>query len=174
MARTLREWLKSSEFLRNHPRIANLVGSDAPHLWVPQRRTVALSVAIGAVIMVLPLPGQCLIAALVAIRFRLHLPTTVIVTLVSNPLTMLPLMGLAWMIGALLLGQPLALPAGLAPGDGLPWTTGMRDAAGPFLVGLPTLAILLSMLGYGLTHAGWRWAVVRKWRSRAARRSHAG
>ena len=172
MARTLRKWLSTvGTAIRAHPHIARFLGNDTPQLWVPQRRSVALGAAIGAAVSVVPLPAQALIAAMVAIRFHAHLPTAVALTFLSNPLTALPLWGLAWMLGALCLGQPLAWPEPAVLPPNAEWAAWMKDAAKPLLVGIPLLATMLSLSFFGLTRLGWRLAVVCKWRSRHAPRT---
>ena len=44
----------------------------------------------------------------------------------------------------------------------------------PLLVGLPLLAVLLSVVGYIAVRILWRWYVVRKWRQRRHLRSTRG
>ena len=166
MAKTIREWLRASETVRNHPHIARFLGGARPELWVPQRRSVALGAGIGAAVSVLPLPGQCLIAGLAAMRFRAHLPTAVMLTFLSNPLTTLPLWGVAWMLGALCLGHPIAWPDDAMWSSARDWTVWIQGAGRPLLVGIPLLAAMLGLSFFTLTHVGWRLAILRKWRGR--------
>src|SRR6476661_8662353 len=170
MARTIRQWLGASVTLRNHPRITRFLGDANPELWLPQRRSVALGAGIGAAVSVLPLPAQWMIAALAAMRFRAHLPTAVVLTFLSNPLTTLPMWGVAWVLGALCLGQPIVWPDAATWSNGADWATWLGNAGQPLLIGIPLLATVLGVAFFGLTHAGWRFAVVRKWRSRPAAR----
>lgn len=171
MAWSIREWLRRSDWVRHHPQIARLLGHDKPHLWMPQRRSVALGAGIGAAISVVPLPAQTLIAACAAVRFEAHLPTAVVVTFLSNPLTALPLWGVAWMLGALCLGQPMAWPDHTLALDSAGWAAWLHSAGMPLLVGIPLLAALLGFSFFGLTRIGWRLAVVHRWRTRRAARN---
>ncbi|GAA4015903.1 DUF2062 domain-containing protein [Actimicrobium antarcticum] len=150
--------------------MARFLGNNTPQLWIPRRRSVALGAAIGAVVSIVPLPAQTLIAALLAVRFKAHLPTAVVVTFLSNPLTALPLWGLAWMLGALCLGHPVGWPALSFSTSGAEWLSWLQGTGRPLLLGMPLLAALLGIAFFGLTHMGWRLAVVRQWHGRRAAR----
>jgi uncharacterized protein (DUF2062 family) len=171
MAKSLREWLRGADMIKKHPHIARFLGNAQAHIWIPRRRSVALGAAIGGAISIVPLPAQTLIAALLAVRFKAHLPTAVVLTFLSNPLTALPLLGLAWMLGALCLGHPLAWPEQVFGAGSGQWLDWIRTAGKPLLLGMPLLAALLSLSLFGLTHAGWRFAIVRQWRARRSARS---
>lgn len=167
MARTLREWFCSSDFINRHPQVARFVAQTAPHTLIPRRRAVALGAGVGAVIGTLPIPGQCILAALAAIRLNAHLPTAVGITLISNPLTMLPQIGIAWMIGALLLGQPVGWPDAAFWADFTSGNSAWVERAGmPLLVGVMMMASVLGLTLFAAVDLGWRYAIVRKWRRR--------
>jgi uncharacterized protein (DUF2062 family) len=171
MATSFREWLRHADMIKKHPHIARFLGKAQPQIWVPRRRSVALGAAIGGAISIVPLPAQTIIAALLAVRFKAHLPTAVVLTFLSNPLTALPLLCLAWMLGALCLGLPLAWPEQSFGSSGAQWLDWIRHAGKPLLLGMPLLATLLSLSLFGLTHAGWRLAIVRQWRHRQGERA---
>lgn len=171
MAKSFREWLRNADVIKKHPHIARFLGTPQPQVWIPRRRSVALGAAIGGAVSILPLPAQTIIAALLAVRFKAHLPTAVVLTFLSNPLTALPLLCLAWMLGALCLGHPLAWPEQAFGSSGAQWLDWIRTAGKPLLLGMPLLAVLLSLSLFGLTHAGWRLAIVRQWRNRRLARS---
>lgn len=166
MPKTQRSWMNASELLKNHPQIARLLRSGQPQLWTPRRRTVAIGAAIGTAISVLPIPAQALLAAFAAIQFNAHLPTAVVLTFIGNPFTMLPILGLAWMLGALCLGQPLDWPAFTLPSDGSGWFGLFQDAGVPLLLGVPLLAVISGVLAFGIVLAGWKDAVVYRWKRR--------
>ncbi len=144
------------------------------NLWHLHRRSVAGGVAAGMFAGLIPgsNPVQFSAAALLAIGFRVNLPIAVIVTLYSNPFTIVPLYLLAFKLGQLVL---LAPDGGLPPFDiagdsagawlaaGYDWIT---TAGKPLLVGIPLLAMLLSIAGYTLVRLGWRCYVIRAWRTR--------
>src|SRR4029077_7443076 len=77
------------------------------NLWHLHRRSVAGGFAVGMFAGLIPgsNPVQFTAAALLAIGFRVTLPIAVIVTLYSNPFTIVPLYYLAFKLGKLALGE---------------------------------------------------------------------
>ena len=75
-------------------------------LWAIRRRNVVPAFALGIYIGFLPFPGHMIIAALLALTFRVHIPVAVISTLPINPLTMGPVYFMCYKFGLLLLGYP--------------------------------------------------------------------
>ena len=65
------------------------------------------AVSVGCFWALLPLPIQTLLTLLTAIFFRANLPVMVVPVWISNPLTMVPLYGTGFLIGAYLTGTPL-------------------------------------------------------------------
>lgn len=75
-------------------------------LWGVRRRTIVPAFALGLFISFLPVPGHVIIAALLALVLRVHIPVAALTTFVSNPLTIGPMFYLAYRIGRFLLGFP--------------------------------------------------------------------
>src|SRR5258706_16166985 len=75
-----------------------------PNLWCLNRGSVAGAVAIGFFAGLIPGPFQMLGAALLAVPLRKNLPVALLMTLFTNPLTILPLYVLAYGYGSPLLG----------------------------------------------------------------------
>src|SRR3954471_12439277 len=75
------------------------------NLWHLHRRSVAGGVAVGMFAGLIPgsNPVQFTVAALLAVLFRVNLPIAMIVTLYSNPFTIVPLYYLAFKLGQLVL-----------------------------------------------------------------------
>src|SRR3954468_14432451 len=103
------------KFLRKHlPKVATgrsyrLAGMFGPwlhhpNLWCLNRRSVAGAVAIGLFCGLIPGPLQMLGAVLLAIPLHRNIPVAMLVTLYTNPLTIVPLYLLAYGYGMLLLG----------------------------------------------------------------------
>ena len=142
-----------------------------PRLLVLRRRSVALGAGIGALASVIPLPIQIPVAVLTAVWLRAHVAVAAAATLVSNPLTVVPMWAAAWKIGTVLAGGPDA-------GQSWQWATvfdadlwsraGLADAFStvgpPLLFGLPVLGAALALAAYALVMLGWRFSVV--WRRR--------
>ncbi len=176
----LRKFLPSHATINANRHVARFGDRLRHHnLWHLHRRSVAGGVAVGMFAGLIPgsNPVQFSAAALLSIGFRVNLPIAVIVTLYSNPFTIVPLYLVAFKLGQLVL---LAPDGGLPPfdiagdswsawlGASLEWLTTVGK---PLLVGIPLLALLLSVAGYALVRLAWRCHVIHAWRARRRRRS---
>src|SRR3954465_1425621 len=130
------------------------------NLWHLHRRSVAGGVAVGMFAGLIPgsNPVQFTVAAMLAVLFRVNLPIAMIVTLYSNPFTIVPLYYLAFKLGQLVLFDTQATMPDLAfdfEGKGFrEWIPALIDWLGsigkPLLIGIPLLALLLAALSYPL------------------------
>lgn len=149
MRRRLQSWLPSEEKLRAH-RGLRWLGPllRRPWLWHLNRRRVAAGAAIGVFFGFLIPLLQIAAAAAVAVLLRANLPVAAAATLVSNPVTYVPIWVAAYRTGAALLGEPvdeaqaMALAAELDAGDGEPGTFADRvfDIGKPLMLGLAIFA----------------------------------
>ena len=149
------------------------------NLWHLHRRSVAGGVAVGMFAGLIPgsNPVQFTVAALLAVLFRVNLPIAMIVTLYSNPFTIVPLYYLAFKLGQLVLFDTGATMPDLAfdlEGKGFrEWIPAAMDWLGsigkPLLIGIPLLALMLAALSYPLVRVSWRCYVVHTWRRRKER-----
>ena len=76
-----------------------------PNLFHINRASVSTSFFIGIFVAFLPIPGQTLIAAFLALLFSSNLPIAVALVWISNPLTIAPLFIFTYGVGVLLLGM---------------------------------------------------------------------
>ena len=172
-----RKYLPSHATISENRHVARF-GSLLTHhnLWHLHRRSVAGGFAVGMFAGLIPgsNPVQFTAAALLAIGFRVNLPIAVIVTLYSNPFTIVPLYFLAFKLGQLVAMDSGASMPELAfhlEGKGfrewlpaaLEWLTSIGK---PLLIGLPLLAIILAAISYPLVRVAWRCYVVQAWRRR--------
>jgi len=177
-----RKYLPSHDSIRSNRHIARL-GPWLQHhnLWHLRRRSVAGGIATGLFAGLIPgsNPVQFTAGALLAIAFRVNLPIAVMVTLYSNPFTIVPLYYVAFKLGQLVLFQTDGELPHLAfslEGKGfrewipaaLEWLTSIGK---PLLIGLPLLAVLLAVIGYFATDWAWRLYVRCAWQSRRRRRA---
>ncbi|KIA79488.1 MULTISPECIES: DUF2062 domain-containing protein [Chromobacterium] len=150
---------------------------DHPALWAFNRRKVAMGVAVGLYSGVMPGFTQKATALALTLLLRVNLPAAMVVSLYSNPFTVLPLYYLAYRYGRCLLGEtgPATMTAppsffGLGPmawlGRMLAW---LAELGWPLLVGMPALGLTLGAAGYLATRVVWRWAVVSAWNNRKAK-----
>jgi hypothetical protein len=158
--RLLKRWLPHREALRDRwyvrPFGRLLHERD---LWAIQRRTVAPAVALGLFLAFLPFPGQSLVAAAGAVRWRLNLPVAVLAVFVSNPLTMMQIYYGCYRLGRLVLGdQALLRPDALGPG--------LLQFLLPTLVGGVIAGAAAAAIGYLAVEGAWRIAVGLRYRRR--------
>ena len=149
-----------------------------PNLWHLNRGSVAGAVAIGLFAGLVPGPFQMITAALLAVPLKKNLPVALLVTLYTNPFTIVPLYVIAYGYGALLLGGNHARAA-IEPYE-MDWSNWLQSLQGlldwtlslgkPLAVGLVALALTLAALGYFAVQIGWRAYVVLAWRARVRRR----
>ncbi|HYR36901.1 MAG TPA: DUF2062 domain-containing protein [Burkholderiales bacterium] len=144
-----------------------------PNLWHLNRHSVPGAVAIGLFTGLIPGPIQMLAALLLAIPLRKNVPVAMVMTLYTNPLTIVPLYFLAYAYGRMILGYH-------GPDDPIApfhwdWTLHsflhwVMSLGKPLGIGLLALAVTLAVIGYFATELAWRAYVIQAWRRRAARR----
>ena len=123
-------------------------------------------------------PVQFTAAALLAVAGRVNLPIAVVVTLYSNPFTIVPLYYCAFLLGQLAMfqggGALPVFPHHLQNTPFLEWLPAALEwvatAGKPLVVGIPLLAILLAVIGYFVVDWTWRIAVRLAWARRQRRR----
>lgn len=178
MRRFLKNYLPDHETIRRNPWLRPFENSLLhPRLWHLNRRSAAGAVAAGLFCGLIPGPFQMPAAALCAILFRVNLPLSLLVTLYTNPFTIVPLYLLAYQIGRLLIGDGsgFLIPPAFQFDDFVVWTTAMQQwmlaVARPLAVGLIILADVLALAGYCMTRGAWRLYLVRHWQRRRKARS---
>ncbi len=147
-----------------------------PNLWHLHRRSVAGGVAVGLFCGMLPAPFQMISAALCAVLLRINLPVAVLITLYTNPFTIVPLYLAAYKLGAWVMGvHNGALVTHLAFPE-LHWHSWVAELWGwlemlgkPLLIGVPLLGMSLAIIGYIAVRVAWRVTVVLRWRARKRR-----
>ena len=182
MRKFFRKYLPQHETVKSQRWLKPFGGLLHHHnLWHLHRRSVAGGVAIWLFCGLIPGPFQMISAALLAALLRVNLPVAVFVTLYTNPFTILPLYVLAYEFGAWLSGAHGRAGVMPPPFPELHWHDWPSELWGwlmmlgkPFLIGLPSLAVALAIVGYFATRAAWRVAVIWKWRARNKRRANGG
>jgi uncharacterized protein len=145
-----------------------------PALWGLNRRSVALAVAAGLFSGLIPGPLQILGAAFLAVYFKFNFPIAVVITLYTNPITIVPLYLLAYQLGATLLGAPALATLPKHPefdwqhpfASASAFTDWMINLGEPLLLGVPLLALSLSLAGYLLVRVLWSAYLRLAWRRR--------
>lgn len=149
------------------------------NLWHLHRSSVAGGVAVGLFAGLIPGPLQILTGVGLSILFRVNLPVAALMTLYTNPLTIVPLYYLAYRYGALVTFHdvPDHLPTTFSmSGHTLTsWIPALIDwmvsLGKPLAVGLPLLAVTLAVIGYVVVDGAWRLQVLFAWRRRKQQRT---
>lgn len=179
MRKHFRRFVPDGEAMRSHRLVAFFGGwLTHPSLWHLNRRSVPGAIAIGLFAGLVPGPVQMLTALLLAAPLRQNVPLAMLVTLYTNPLTIVPLYLLAFEYGNLLLGRPHGFDA-VAPFQ-MDWSdwAGSLGRLGewcfamgkPLALGLLALALTLAAVGYVAARLGWRVYVTLAWRARRFRK----
>ena len=181
MRRHLKKYLPDHETIRRNPWLRPFAATLLhPRLWHLNRHSAAGAVAAGLFCGLIPGPLQMLGAAVCAMVFRVNLPLAMLVTLYTNPFTIVPLYLLAYQIGRLSLGESngFVAPPAFSAVDFVGWTSAMQawmlSVAKPLGIGVIMLATGLAILGYFATRAAWRIYLVAAWRRRKKPRSGNG
>lgn len=179
-----RKFLPSHDAVKSNPYVA-WFGPRLQHhnLWHLHRQAVAGGVAVGLFAGLIPgsNPVQFAAAAVLSIAFRVNLPVAVLVTLYSNPFTIVPLYYVAFKLGQFVMlqgnGKLPAIALSLEGKGFREWVPAAIDwiasVGKPLVVGLPLLALLLAVVGYFLVDWSWRLSVRYQWHRRTRRRRRA-
>lgn len=178
----IRRYLPSPEKIREQKSLGFLrhrLGD--PSLWHLNRRSASLAMFWGIFFAFMPMPFQMIPATLIAVGLRINLPLVLVLTWVTNPITVLPFMYVSYAFGSLVLQVPMlswaeievlmSAALSIAPADSN--TGSILAQLKPFFVGTVILGFSLGCLGYVGMRGYWRWHAVRQWRARARRRASA-
>jgi uncharacterized protein len=137
---------------------------EHPVYWSLNRRNVTRAFALGLFISFVPLPVHIVLAAALALLLRLNVPAAVAGTLLTNPLTMVPMYITAYWVGCQLLGisaHPIAFE--------LSWqwlSTSFVPIWKPLLLGCLVLGTTAAIAGYIALGGIWHLSLVLKYHKR--------
>jgi hypothetical protein len=161
----LQRFLPEHHVLKEHKHL-QFLGEHLhnPNLWHLNRHSAALACAVGLFTMYLPIPGQMIVAAVLALFVGANLPLSVVLVWITNPLTWGPMFYPAYKLGAWILGTENKVNP-----EGFNLLTEMGDIFWPLLIGSLIFGSVLAVLGYFGMQAVWRWATVKRWQKRKQR-----
>lgn len=164
----IRRYLPEHHIIKEHKHL-QFLGEHLhdPNLWHLNRRSVAKAVAIGFFCMYLPIPGQMVVAAILAILVGANLPLSVVLVWITNPLTMPAMFYAAYKLGAFILGTEYQVSPDIFTFSGALYELG--NIWWPLLLGSLILGTALAGLGYVGARLLWRWIVIRSWQKRRQR-----
>lgn len=137
-------------------------------LWHFNRHSVSGAAFVGLFSAFIPVPSQMLLAALIAIVFRVNLPLSVALVWVTNPITIPPMFYASYRVGAWILGIDLDAAGITFTIDSL--ISNFVVIAQPLFVGAIICGLVSGSLGFTAAHFIWRIRVVRLWRKRRRER----
>lgn len=177
-SRRLRQW-----FLALEPRVLALMSgpllikikpwADKHDIFSFVREPLARGLAFGLFCSMIPGPLQMLAALAACVLWRGNIVAAFAATLVSNPLTIVPLYIAAFNIGAFILPGKVVLPPvstlSNANFGSAEWYLAMsswfQSLGWPLVVGLPILGLLLAGLGYAIVQIACLWPVYKRQRN---------
>jgi uncharacterized protein len=137
-----------------------------PQLWTLHRRAVTAAFGAGLAISFVPLPVHFLLAACVAVIWRVNLPVTYGTTFIVNPFTAVPVYYAAYRVGAALLRTPRQH---FKFHPTLEWFRhGLVPVWQPFVTGCIACAVVCGLAGWLGLEVLWRWNVTSRYRGRHA------
>ncbi|OQC14474.1 DUF2062 domain-containing protein [Candidatus Skiveiella danica] len=160
----LRQSLPGREELVAHRWLRPVAGRLVdPRLWRLQHESVARGVAVGTFWAFVIPAAQVVVAAAHCTWWRANIPVAAAMTMVTNPLTISFWLWLAYQVGALVLGEPLAAAAPQGVGT-IEWLSAF---GWPTLLGMGLFAVGGAAGGYLGVKLFWR---LRVWARRRTRR----
>lgn len=147
----------------------NAVFGDTLHshwLWHLHRNTASTAIFVGVFCAFLPIPGQMLVAAGLAILLRCHLPIATLTVWITNPLTVAPIFYGCYSLGCFLLQQT---PLTISGPDSITIQLLLKEAGTiwqPLLLGSVIAGLFFGSIGYGVVRVAWRFSVAKRWLNR--------
>jgi uncharacterized protein (DUF2062 family) len=138
-----------------------------PSLWHINRQSCSGAVAVGLFCAFIPLPFQMLIAALLAIIFRVNILIAVPVVWITNPITIPPFFYFCYRLGAYILN--------IETGDfhfelSIDWlVNGLIHIWEPFLLGCFIVSSVTALIGYAVVQVYWRYHIWQHLKKRKLR-----
>ena len=141
----------------------------AGNLWHINRYSASMAFFIGLFVAFMPIPGQMMLAALLAVLVRCNLPLSVGLVWITNPVTIPGIFFLSYKVGAMIIDVPVE---NIEFELSYYWLTNSLAAIWrPFLLGCLICGLFFGSLGYFAISMFWRWRVVYHWRERKRKRA---
>jgi uncharacterized protein (DUF2062 family) len=163
--KTLKQFIPSPAKLREIKSL-QLLGSwiYQPNLWHLNRYSASMAFFVGLFVAFMPIPGQMVLAAILAVRLRCNLPLSIGLVWVTNPLTIPAIFYLAYRVGAMIIDIPVQQIE-----FELSWEwviVSLTTIWQPFLLGCFICGLFFGSLGYFIVSMLWRMRVARHWTER--------
>jgi len=161
----LKKYSPSPKTIRENKALSCLGESiHQPNLWHMNRRSVSKAFAIGLFCTWIPFPMQTLLAAALAVFYRAHLPLSVVLVFITNPITIPPMFFFAYKIGSFLLGMEMQTSESEMGWD---WFSSMMgEIWQPLFFGSLIMGIISSVTAYFTINIIWRKSIKSRWKDR--------
>jgi uncharacterized protein (DUF2062 family) len=136
----------------------------ASNLWHINRYSASMAFFVGLFVAFLPIPGQMIAAALLAVLLSCNLPLSISLVWITNPVTMPAIFFLSYKVGAMIIDVPLKeIEFELS----IYWLShSLGTIWKPFLLGCLICGLFFGCLGYFVISLLWRWRVAYHWHQR--------
>ena len=141
----------------------------AANLWHINRYSASMAFFVGLFVAFMPIPGQMILAALMAVLLSCNLPLSISLVWITNPVTMPAIFFLSYKVGAMIVDVPLQdVQFELS----FYWLShSLVTIWKPFLLGCLICGLFFGCLGYFVISQLWRWRVAHHWHQRKLRRA---
>jgi uncharacterized protein (DUF2062 family) len=159
----LKRYMPKQNALKSHKHLKwlgeHLHNPDLFHL---TRKSAAKAFLVGIFCAFLPIPGQMIVAAFLALWIGSNLPISIGLVWLTNPITIPPIFYTTYKLGAWILGTPPVK---------IHWElhsihTELATIWWPLLTGSLLCGVFLSGLSYLAINRLWIWQVRRRWQKR--------
>jgi uncharacterized protein (DUF2062 family) len=141
----------------------------ASNLWHINRYSASMAFFVGFFVAFMPIPGQMILAAMLAVMLGCNLPLSVGLVWITNPVTMPAIFFLSYKVGAMIIDVPLKEIEFEAS---IYWLSHHLTAIWkPFLLGCLICGLFFGCLSYFVISQLWRWRVAYHWHERKRRRA---
>ena len=141
----------------------------AGNLWHINRYSASMAFFVGLFVAFMPIPGQMLAAALLAVLLRCNMPLSISLVWITNPVTMPAVFFLAYKVGALIVDVPVQY---IEFELSFYWLShSLASIWKPFLLGCLICGLFFGCLGYFIISQLWRWRVAYLWQQRKRNRA---
>lgn len=161
----IKKYMPDPQMIRDHKHL-RIFGSllHDPRLWHFNRKNISGAFAVGLFCAFVPIPFQMVLSACIAIIVRVHIPVSVALVWVSNPITMPPLFYAAYKLGAVILRQtPLEFDFVLS----WKWLFHQLELIWqPFLLGCFIFGVVSAVGSFCLVRILWAQHIRKQWQQR--------
>jgi hypothetical protein len=133
------------------------------------RRSVAGAVGLGFFLAFIPIPVQMFLALPLALIFRVNLAVTMAATWISNPITLAPIIVLAYSSGCIILRLENAFVLENFEPSIAWFQTALQNIWLPLITGSVVCGLIAGTMGYAVVLWLWRVNLIRARRGRSGR-----